>query len=341
MEGAYYLFTPEEIRKALGDDAGRHFAECYDITEEGNFSKGRSVPNLLANDRWNLLPEGYGEYRDRLRQYRLTRSSLMTDTKILTGWNGLMLMALSKAGAVFDNGLYLAAARKLAGFLRARAFAAESVGSLRACVYEAGPRFEARLDDYVFYALGLIDLYEACFDEDCLALAVSLAEELPQRFGAEGGGYYLTARDTEALIKRPMETHDGALPSSNSAAAVLFDLLFRLTGQVKWRERREKQLDFICSQAGDYPAGCAFGLIALLSREYPTREIVCVADEAPEALKTVRARYAPELTVLLKRPDGGALSDLAPFTEDMGLLNGGPCLYVCSGGSCGLPVPIE
>ena len=35
-EGAYYLFTPDEVKRVLGDEGG-HFCECYDITPEGNF----------------------------------------------------------------------------------------------------------------------------------------------------------------------------------------------------------------------------------------------------------------------------------------------------------------
>ena len=55
VEGAYYLFTPEEIAHVLGEEDGRHFCQCYDITEEGNFD-GESIPNLLINQRWNFLP---------------------------------------------------------------------------------------------------------------------------------------------------------------------------------------------------------------------------------------------------------------------------------------------
>ena len=57
VEGAYYLFTPEEVKSVLGEDAGRHFCNCYDITPEGNFH-GKSIPNLLLNNRWNFVPEG-------------------------------------------------------------------------------------------------------------------------------------------------------------------------------------------------------------------------------------------------------------------------------------------
>ena len=67
VEGAYYLFTPEEVNSVLGEEAGRHFCNCYDITDQGNFH-GKSIPNLLLNTRWNFVPEGYDEYREKLRQ---------------------------------------------------------------------------------------------------------------------------------------------------------------------------------------------------------------------------------------------------------------------------------
>ncbi|MBO5556815.1 MAG: thioredoxin domain-containing protein, partial [Oscillospiraceae bacterium] len=96
VEGKYYLFTPAEVCSVLGDKAGKPFCECYDITEEGNF-QGKSIPNLLLNTRWNLLPEGYDDLREKLRLYRAARCPLRTDTKRLTAWNGLMLMALARA----------------------------------------------------------------------------------------------------------------------------------------------------------------------------------------------------------------------------------------------------
>ena len=342
VEGAYYLFTPQEIQSVLGEDAGRHFAECYDITDKGNFPGGKSVPNLLLNDRWNLIPEGYDDFREKLRLYRAQRRALLTDTKILTAWNGLMLMALAKAARVFDDARYLDQAHALADFLRGHAFAAGSPGSLRACVYGTESRFEARLEDFAFYALGLLELYAADFDESALRLAADLAKEIQQRFAAPKGGFYMTGQEAEALIKRPMETYDGAMPSSNSAVAVLFDLLARLTGDEAWRKAARDQLAFICRGAESYPAGHAFGLIALLGAVYPTKELVCVAENPPAMLKTIRARYSPELTVLLKRPGKSpALDVLAPFTEDMTMQEGKPSFYVCSDGTCALPFTAE
>ena len=337
-EGAYYLFTPRQIKSVLGEDDGRHFCECYDITEEGNF-QGKSIPNLLLNTRWNLLPEGYGEFREKLREYRRERMDLGLDDKVLTGWNGLMLMALSRAAWAFGDKRYLAAAQELAAFME------KELGrgaQLKAVFCRGEAKLPAQLDDYAFYALGLLELYRADFDPAHILLAKELAEQILDRFADEkGGGFFRTAEDAEALIVRPREIFDGAMPSGNSAAAVLLSALWRLTAEIRWREAREKQLSFICANLKRYPAGCAFGLCALMDEIYSTRELVCAApgEETPDMLKTVTARYAPELSVLLKTPArADVLAQAAPFTADYTPKDGKAAFYLCTNGVCQLPL---
>lgn len=337
VEGAYYLFTPAQVKSVLGEDDGRHFCECYDITEEGNF-QGKSIPNLLLNTRWNLLPEGYGEYREKLLHYRRERMALGLDDKILTGWNGLMLMALSRAAWVFADKKYLSAAKELESFLKT-----EMGGGprLKAVFCRGEARLPAQLDDYAFYALGLLELYRADFDPAHISLAKELAGQILSRFADEKGGFFRTAEDAEALILRPKEIFDGAMPSGNSAAAVLFSALWRLTAEVKWREALEAQLCFICANLSRYPAGCAYAMCALMDQIYPTRELVCAApgEEAPATLQTVTAKYAPELTVLLKTPENAAaLAKAAPFTMEYAPKDGKAAFYLCSGGVCQLPL---
>ena len=336
-EGAYYLFTPAEVKAVLGESEGRGFCECYDITEEGNFH-GKSIPNLLLNQRWQLMPEGYGLFREKLRHYRQERMKLATDNKVLTGWNGLMLTALARAARVFDSAVYLDAAETLADFL-ARELGAPASLNARWCEGEA--RFAARLDDYAFYALGLLELYRADFDPAHLLRAKALAGEILRRFADPAGGFFLTAADGDRLILRPKETQDGALPCGNSAAALLFQRLWRLTAQEKWREAADRQLRFVCGGLGAYPAAATFGLCAVLDAVLPTQELVCAApDEAePEALRAVERKYAPELEILLKTPArAAALAEAAPFTAGYAPQDGKPAYYLCSGGACQLPV---
>ena len=336
VEGKYYLFTPEEVKSVLGEDDGRHFCECYDITAEGNFH-GASIPNLLLNQRWNLLPEGYEEFRERLRLFRAQRCPLGTDTKLLTGWNGLMLLALAKAAWVFDDKRYRSYAEDLAAFLRTEAGASEAEGLRAVCYEEPSAFLPALLSDYVFPALGFLELYRVDYNPAHLATALALADQALAHFADPRGGLFDASDRAETLITRPKEIFDGALPSGNTAAALLFDQLDRLTGERQWREAADRQLSFLSSHAALYPAGIAFGCIALLSRLYPTRELVCVAEEPPATLRAVIGTYAPELTVLLKRPSDAQLAKLCPFTAQMTQTDGKPTFYLCRNGSCGLP----
>ncbi len=309
-EGAYYLFTPEEVCHVLGAEAGKHFCECYDITAEGNF-EGRSIPNLLLNNRWNFLPEGYEEFREKLREYRAGRMALFTDEKILAGWNGLMLMALSRAARAFEDRRYLLEAQELADFLLQNM---RREGKLMARFCDGELRFDASLSDHAFIALGLLELY---------------AVDTPE--------------DGEKLLLRPKETQDGALPCGNSAACVLLGRLFRLTAKEMWRALSDAQLDFLRRSAGAAPAACCFGLTALMLSEGQGRETVAVLPDEffPDALKMILRKWSPEMSVLVKTPAcAEALAAAAPFTAPMIAKDGKATYYVCTDGGCALPVSL-
>ena len=336
QEGAYYLFSEEEICTVLGGEAGKHFAECYDITKEGNF-QGKSIPNLLLNTRWNLLPEGYSELREKLRLYREERMALFTDEKLLLGRNGLMLMALARAARVFDDRRYLMEARELAEFIDA-AFTKD--GKLCAVRMAHELKHPAALDDICFYALGLLELYDADFDVSRLERARELAAMLGS-YSDNSGGFYSSSDKAEKLIFRPKEIHDGACPSGNTAAAALLSRLWRMTGDTELGSGLKKQLDFIASSLGDYPAGGAFAMTALYLDEHGSREMVCASPDGslPPELKAVLSRWEPELTVLLKTPENAErLAAIAPFTAGMQPVEGKAAYYICKDGSCSMPV---
>ena len=337
-EGAYYLFTPEEVCHVLGAEAGKHFCECYDITAEGNF-EGRSIPNLLLNNRWNFLPEGYEEFREKLREYRAGRMALFTDEKILAGWNGLMLMALSRAARAFEDRRYLLEAQELADFLLQNM---RREGKLMARFCDGELRFDASLSDHAFIALGLLELYAADFDPRHISAAEGLASELC-RFADPKGGYFDTPEDGEKLLLRPKETQDGALPCGNSAACVLLGRLFRLTAKEMWRALSDAQLDFLRRSAGAAPAACCFGLTALMLSEGQGRETVAVLPDEffPDALKMILRKWSPEMSVLVKTPAcAEALAAAAPFTAPMIAKDGKATYYVCTDGGCALPVSL-
>ncbi len=337
IEGAYYLFTPDEVEKALGAEDGKHFCECYDINAEGNF-RGKCIPNLLINTRWQLLPEGYDELCEKMRIYRASRMPLKTDTTQLLSWNGLMLMALAKAASAFGDARYLYAAESLAEFIKNNFY---ENGKLKARRVDGELKYDARLDDYVFYALGLTELYNADRKAEHLRDATALADEIERNFSSDEGFFYLTGDGDEKLIIRPKEIFDGEIPSGNSGAAALFDLLAGYTGDKKYRDISAKALRYTAGVSRKYYAASPFALCAALSGVYPTREILlALPDEnIPESFRAVTAGYAPELTITVKTPSQAEkLAQIAPFTANCESKDGKPTIYVCQDGEYGAPI---
>lgn len=338
VEGKYYALTPDELAQALGGVDGLRFCQWYGITPEGNF-EGKSIPNLLGQSQFDQDPEDMAALREQMYAYRLSRTALHRDDKVLTAWNGLVMAALARAGLVLDEPWYLDAARQTAEFLAEKLTTSD--GRLLARWRDGDAAHPGKLDDYAFLAYGLLELYSATFDASYLTRAVGLADCLLKLFfDGERGGFYPYASNGEQLLTRTKEAYDGAMPSGNSIAALVLFRLSRLTGEMRWREAADLQLSWLAGAAEGYPAGHGFAMLACLEELWPTAELVITAQKPPEELRGF-LREAPRLglTVLVKtQENAGTLAALAPFTKDYPIPAQGAQYYLCQGGACAQPV---
>ena len=338
VEGKYYALTPDELAQALGGVDGLRFCQWYGITPEGNF-EGKSIPNLLGQSQFDQDPEDMAALREQMYAYRLSRTALHRDDKVLTAWNGLAMAALARAGLVLDEPWYLDAARQTAEFLAEKLTTSD--GRLLARWRDGDAAHPGKLDDYAFLAYGLLELYSATFDASYLTRAVGLADCLLKLFfDGERGGFYPYTSNGEQLLTRTKEAYDGAMPSGNSIAALVLFRLSRLTGEMRWREAADLQLSWLAGAAEGYPAGHSFAMLACLEELWPTAELVITAQKPPEELRGF-LREAPRLglTVLVKtQENAGTLAALAPFTKDYPIPAQGAQYYLCQGGACAQPV---
>jgi uncharacterized protein YyaL (SSP411 family) len=211
----------------LGAEEGRLFARVYEITEEGNYHDeasgqrdGRSIPFLartLASWAAELatsepeLRARLERAREKLLAARGERVRPLKDDKVLTDWNGLMIAALARAGAAFDEPRYVAAARAAADFALAELRGDDGRLLKRWRAGEAA--FAGTLDDHAFLVWGLIELHQAAFEPRDLAVALELDAVMRAHFtDAEHGGFFTTADDAEELLFRHKSVYDGALP---------------------------------------------------------------------------------------------------------------------------------
>ena len=337
VEGKYYVFTPEEVKAVLGEDDGEEFCRLYDITQSGNF-EGKSIPNRIhtTENGWDMDDPRL----DKLYDYRLNRTKLHKDDKILLSWNAWAIIALAKAGRVLTEPSYLDVAIRIHAFIERKMVTENDRLYLR---YRDGePAYVGQLEDYAVYALALLELYRATFDVKYLQAAFHRAEQMMELFEDKAhGGFFMTAFDGEQLIARPKETYDGAMPSGNSVAAMVLKTLASLTGEPEWQAAADRQLSFLAGEIGEYPSASSFGVLAMMDALYPHRELVCVAsDGLPSELKEYLENHpADNLHVLMKTKENiEALAECAPFTKDYPIPEQGEMYYLCENGACKAPV---
>lgn len=340
VEGKYYVFTPDEIVNLLGDTDGSYFNNYFGITAQGNF-EGKNIPNLLENPHFDIPNDKIEALLPKVYEYRLGRTSLPKDDKILTSWNALMIAALAKASRILDEKEYLRAAEKAMSFLENNL--EDGKGGFRVRWRDGEAAGIGNLDDYAFVIWALLELYDATFRPGYLRLALRLNRKMLDEFeDRTGGGFFLTPRTGTALIFRPKETYDGAVPSGNSVAGYCLERLARLTGGADLEDAASRQMQFLADSAAAYPLGSSFTLMAQMLGLFSGTEIVaCIENQKDlDGLKQLlNQSFAPNRNVLVISNEwADEIHAVAEFTKTYMPKEGQSTYYVCRGKSCSRPI---
>jgi uncharacterized protein YyaL (SSP411 family) len=279
-DGDYFTWTLAELRAALDADEARvaevfygvepigqmhhnhekntlcRAAEPADIARELNLDEAR-VAELLASAKRKLLAA------------RGQRAVPFIDTTHYVSWNAMFCSAFLEAAHVLDNDCGRRAGR----------FALRTLDRMLDETWDAergfahrfggGPRLDGSLDDQVFTALALLDAYEFTLIPRYFEAARRAADLMISQFGdAAGGGFFdrpASAAPLGGLDVRRKPFQDSPTPSGNSAAAILLDRMYEITGEARYRERATATLDCFAKIAPEYGLHAAtYGLAALL-----------------------------------------------------------------------------
>ncbi|GAA2807092.1 thioredoxin domain-containing protein [Nonomuraea dietziae] len=343
-EGRFYVWTPAQLREALGEDA-QWAVELFEV--KGTFEHGASVLQLLED------PDDTGRYervRARLMAARDLRVRPGRDDKVVASWNGLVIAALAETGTVFERPDLVEAASAAAALL---AGTHVTDGRLLRTSRDGRPGHNAGvLEDYANLAEGLITLYGVTGETRWFELAGRLLDVVLDRFADGRGGFFDTADDAERLFQRPQDPADNATPSGQFAAAGALLSYAALTGSSRHRQAAEAALGTVSVLATGHARFAGWGLaVARAALAGPVEVAVVGPPDDPRTAQLHRAALladVPGLVVALGPEDAWGTADTrgardgaagtVPLLEGRGLVDGAPAAYVCRGFTCRLPV---
>jgi uncharacterized protein YyaL (SSP411 family) len=353
-EGAFYIWSADEIRAIVPSPAADWFMHRYGVADGGNVAndphneftnrnilyQAVSVADTVSYFRQieETVAEGIAEAERMLLRARSERVRPHLDDKVLTAWNGLMISAFALGGAVLDEPRYAHAARRAADFLVERMWD----GSRLLRRYRQGdaaiPGF---LDDYALFTQALLDLYETQFDVRDLELAVRLTETQREQFEDPiQGAFFNTAGGQSDLVMRLKEDYDGAEPSGNSVTLLNLLRLAELTGRSDFRDAAERLLAAFAPRLSVAPVALPYMLAACEFRLGDPRQIVLAGDDLQPLARALHSRYLPNKVVHGLTSDDARrrLAKWIPAVGEMRAVNGRAAAYVCRNYTCQLPV---
>ncbi|MFD6035323.1 thioredoxin domain-containing protein [Streptomyces coelicolor] len=337
VEGAYYVWTPEQLREVLGDADADLAARYFGVTEEGTFEEGASVLQLPQRDEVFDAPRIDG-IRERLLAARGRRPAPGRDDKVVAAWNGLAIAALAETGAYFDRPDLVEAA-VAAGDLLVRLHLDEQARIARTSKDGQVGANAGVLEDYADVAEGFLALASVTGEGVWLDFAGLLVDHVLARFlDAGSGALYDTASDAERLIRRPQDPTDNATPSGWTAAAGALLGYAAHTGSEPHRTAAERALGVVKALGPRVPRFIGWGLAVAEAALDGPREVAVVgrgADDpaTAELHRTALLGTAPGAVVAL----GTEGSDAFPLLADRPLVDGAPAAYVCRNFTCDAP----
>ncbi len=328
-EGKFYVWTIDEIREVLEDDADR-FIAAYGASEEGNF-EGQNI--LVYNDQLEARAD-LQEFREALFSARAERARPGRDEKVLTSWNGLMLATFAEAARALVRKDYQVIATRSADFLLNELRTPE--GRLWHVWKDGEAKVPGFLDDYTHLIEGLLALYQTTYEPRFYTAARELADLVVEHFAADGAGFYDTAADQEKMVVRPRSLQDNAVPSGNAMAATVLLKLGRLSGEPRYEAAARASLRSMQGIVEQYPLGFGQWLVALESALATPTAIAVIGDPADAG---ARALLAPaQIGYHPHRYVAAGLGDVPALLEGRSQQDGQATAYVCRASACRQPV---
>ncbi|HSZ36556.1 MAG TPA: thioredoxin domain-containing protein, partial [Acidimicrobiales bacterium] len=323
VEGAHATFSVHDLAAALPPELAASAADWYGISAAGNW-EGRSIPVRPVGSPLARPPE-IEEARALLAAARAQRVQPARDEKVLTEWNAMAAATLAEVASAIGHAEYGRRAEEIATFLWESMYVD---GRLMRSWQGGRARHLAVAADHAWLAEACLRLSEwtglTLWRERALVTVRQLCELF---WDDESGGFFTTGADAEALVVRPKEFLDGALPATNSIALTALLRTNALVDDPVLDRAAERTIALARPLLERHP-GAVADMVAALPMWNGRYEIVVTGDR-PDLVAEVRRRWLPSAVTAWGQADEGPLFAGRPSEPGRA--------YVCQARSCRMP----
>ena len=338
-EGAFYVFTSEELQKLLKDDF-KIFKEYYNVNSYGKWEKDQYVlirqkTDAEIENEFDLTSEAFQQkkksWKKILLTYRNQRAKPRLDDKTLTSWNALMLKGYVDAYKAFGKKKYFNSALKNADFISEKQL--QENGALFHNYKDGKSSINGFLEDYAFTIDAFLELYQITLDEKWLQLSKKMTDyTITNFFDSEKHMFYFTSKEDPAIVSRNFEYRDNVIPASNSAMAKNLFLLSKYFENSDFEEISHQMLKNVSEEIMQYPSGFSNWLDLLLNFKNDFYEVVIVGKDVSEKAKQINTHYLPNIIIA-----GSIGENNGPLFKNR-FVPGETLIYVCKNNTCKLPI---
>ncbi|WP_345763936.1 thioredoxin domain-containing protein [Diaminobutyricibacter sp. McL0608] len=302
----------------------------------GGFASAQDSESVIDGERVE------GRYYAASAEERRTLEPPPVDGKVLTGWNGLAVAALARAGFAFDRPDWTAAARGAADFLLDRHRRADGT-LVRASLDDRTSDAYATLEDYGGLAGGLLALATttgatayAVAARDLVDLAMAAGPVGDEPFGVPGGSDPVLEGNGMAICIDPSE---GAYPSGLTSISDAAHTLYLLTGERRFERAAREGMRVVAAQAVENPTafGAALELMSVLADEPEQLVVVTAGDDELGLVSAVRRRSGL-VAVVTGEQSAAFASEGFDLFEGRVAVDAHPTAYACRDFVCRMPV---
>ncbi|KAI8142713.1 spermatogenesis-associated protein 20 [Fennellomyces sp. T-0311] len=358
LEGAFYVWEDSQLEDILGPKAAKVFNRYYGVNKGGNVNPDLDPHNELANQNvlaeqasvddiakeLSMTPEQVGsilsDAKEKLWKYRENhRPKPHCDDKILTSWNGLMISGLAQAANAFQNKEILKLATDAAEFIHQELYVTKTGTLLRS--YRSGASdINGFLDDYSFMIQGLLDLYEATFDEKWVSWAYDLQQKQNELFyDTSKGGYFNVAESDKSILVRLKDEQDGAEPSANAVSLRNLVRLGTILEQEDYVVKARNTVGSFSTSLTEFSFAMPTLLGSFLLMANGVKQIVLTGQDESQLKpfeQVISQVFVPN-KVAVRAKKGGFIEKKNPIVAQLANETKAAA-YVCENFTCGLPV---